>query len=280
MVSIVTDSTVDLTPELIERYGIHVIPYIVHHGQRTFRDGVDIDADGIYRLVDETGELPKTAAPPVADYIRAFDRPGEVIFTGIASALSAGFQNATLAARELPVGKVRLIDSRNITTGIGLLVLQAAELRDRGCSADEIERELTAAFPRVPTSMVLDTLRYVYMGGRCSGVESFVGSLLRIRPVIYALPDGSLGVREKVRGSRRHALQRLLDDFAAHLPEIDLRRVFVTHAGSDPEDLQFVTDEVKRLGAPEELLVAREGCTISCHCGPNTTGILNMVNRV
>jgi DegV family protein with EDD domain len=277
MLSIVTDSTVDLTPELVERYRIHVIPYIVHHGQRTFHDGIDIDADGIYRLVDETGELPRTAAPPVADYIRAFDRPGEVVFTGIASALSAGFQNATLAAQELPPGKVRLIDSRNITTGIGQLVLRAAELRDDGRSADEIERELLDMVPRLRTSMVLDTLKYLYMGGRCSGVESFVGSLLRIRPVIYVLPDGSLGVREKVRGTRRHALQRLLDDFEAHLPEIDLRRVFVTHSGSDAEDLQFVADEVRRIGAPEELLITRAGCTISCHCGPNTTGILYTV---
>jgi len=277
MVSIVTDSTVDLTPELIERNQIHVVPFMVHHGQRAFRDGIDIDADGIYRLVDATGELPKTAAPPVAEYIAAFDRAGEIIFTGIASVLSAGFQNATLAAQEFPLGKVHLIDSRNITTGTGLLVLRAAELRDRGATADEIESKLQAAVPRVRTSMVLDTLKYVYMGGRCSGVESFVGSLLRIRPVIYVLPDGSLGVREKVRGTRRHALQRLVDDFATHLPEIDLARVFVTHAGSDPEDVQFVADEVRRLGAPKELLVTRAGCTISCHCGPNTTGILYIV---
>jgi fatty acid kinase fatty acid binding subunit len=277
MVSIVTDSTVDLSPELVERYRINVIPYIVHHGKRTFHDGIDMDAEGIYQLVEATGELPKTAAPPVADYIQAFDRSDDIIFTGIASALSAGFQNATLAAQEFPPGKVHLIDSRNITTGTGLLVLRAAELRDRGATAGEIESELQAAVPRLRTSMVLDTLKYVYMGGRCSGVESFVGSLLRIRPVIYVLPDGSLGVREKVRGTRRHALQRLVDDFAAHLPEIDLARVFLTHAGSDPEDLQFVADEVRRLGSPKELPVTRAGCTISCHCGPNTTGIMYMV---
>jgi DegV family protein with EDD domain len=249
----------------------------VHHGERTFHDAIDIDAEGIYRLVDATGELPKTAAPPVADYIAAFDGPDDVVFTGIASALSAGFQNATLAAAELPPGNVRLVDSRNITTGTGRLVLRAAELRDQGCSAEEIEREMLDMVPRLRTSMVLDTLKYVYMGGRCSAVESFVGSLLRIRPVIYVLPDGSLAVREKLRGTRRHALQRLVDDFEAHLPEIDLERVFVTHSGSDPEDLQFVADEVRRIGAPKELLVMRAGCTISCHCGPNTTGIMYMV---
>jgi DegV family protein with EDD domain len=159
-------------------------------------------------------------------------------------------------------------------------VLQAAELRAQGRSADEIERELLAAMPRVRTSTVLDTLRHVYMRGRCNGVESFVGSLLRIRPVIYVLPYGSLGVREKVRGTRRRALQTLLDDFEANLPKIDLKRVSVTHTGSDLEDLQFVADEVRRLGAPEELLVTRAGCTIPCHCGPSTTGILYMVKPV
>jgi DegV family protein with EDD domain len=277
MISIVTDSTVDLTPELVKRYQLQIIPFIVHHGERTFHDGVDMDAPGIYRLVEETGQLPKTAAPSVGDYIAAFDRPGEIIFTGLSAALTAGFQNARLAAEEFPAGKVHLVDSRNLSTGTALLVLRAAELRDQGCSAEEIETELLAAVPRVRTSMVLDTLKYLYMGGRCSAVESFVGSLLRIRPVIYVLPDGSLGVREKLRGTRRRALQTLVDDFAAHLAEIDLARVFVTHSGSDPEDVEFVADEVRRLGAPAELLVTRAGCTISCHCGPNTTGILYMV---
>ncbi len=218
MVSIVTDSTVDLTPELIGRFQIHVVPFLVHHGQRTFHDGVDMDAQSIYRLVDETGQLPKTAAPPVADYIAAFDRPGEIVFTGLASALSAGFQNAVLAAEQFPRGKVRLVDSRNLSTGAGLLVLRAAELRDRGGDADEIERELLAAVPRVHTSFVIDTLKYLYMGGRCTAIESFVGSLLQIRPVIAVQEDGTLGVREKIRGSRKRALQAMVDDFAAHLP--------------------------------------------------------------
>jgi fatty acid kinase fatty acid binding subunit len=277
MVSIITDSTVDLTPELIERYRIHVVPFIVHHGDRTFHDGIDIDAQDIYRLVEETGQLPKTAAPPVADYLAAFDRPGEIVFTGLSAALTAGYQNARLAADEFPPGKVHVIDSRNLSSGTGLLVLRAAELRDKGCRADDIERELLAMVPRQRTSMVLDTLKYVYMGGRCTAVESFVGSLLRIRPVVYVLPDGSLAVREKLRGTRRRALQTLVEDFTAHLPELDRTRVFVSHSGSDPEDVQFVVDEVRRLGTPEELLVTQAGCTISCHCGPNTTGILYMV---
>lgn len=274
MVSIVTDSTADLSPELVQRASIYVIPYFVHHGEHAFRDGLDIDSDGVYRLVDETGELPKTAAPPVADYVAAFDRPGPVIFTGIASALSAGFQNARLAAEQFPAGKVRLIDSRNLSTGTGLLALRAADLRDQGLSADEIAADLHAAVGRVHTSFVVDTLKYLYMGGRCTALESVVGSLLRIRPVIAVQPDGSLDVRERLRGSRKRALQSLVDDYRAHLPEMDLRRVFVTHSGSD--DAAWLTEQIRKVGAPQELLVTRAGCTISSHCGPNTIGILYM----
>lgn len=275
MVSIVTDSTADLGAELIERHHIHVVPFPVHHGDQTFRDGVDIDAQRLYRLVEETGRLPKTSAPPVPDYVAAFDRPGDVIFTGLSSALSAGFQHAGMAAEQFPPGKVRLIDSRNLSTGTGLLVLRAADLRDLGCSADEIERELLDLVPKVRTSMVLDTLKYVYMGGRCTAVESIIGSLLQIRPWIAVEPDGSLDVRQKLRGSRRRALQVLIDDFAAHLPEIDLSRVFVSHSGS--EDVDWVVDQVKRIAAPVELLVTQAGSTICTHCGPNTTGILYLV---
>jgi DegV family protein with EDD domain len=275
VVSIVTDSTADLSPELIERYHIHIIPFPVHHGGCTYYDGVDIDAGGLYGLVEATGELPTTAAPPIAAYLAAFDRPGDIVFTGIGAALSAGYQCAKLAAAEFPDGKVRLIDSQNLSTGTGLLVLRAAELRDLGCPADEIERELRAAVPWVRTAFVVDTLRYIYMGGRCTGVERLLGSLLHIRPVIAVEPDGTLGIRQKVRGTRRHALQTLLDDLAANLPEIDRSRVFVTHSGS--EDAQWVADEVKRIAAPQEMLVTQAGCTISTHCGPNTTGIIYMV---
>jgi DegV family protein with EDD domain len=275
MVSVVTDSTADLSSELVERYRIDVIPFAVHHRGRTYYDGVDIDAQRLYGMVETTGELPKTSAAPVASYTAAFDRPGEVIFTGIGAKLSAGLQSAQLAAAEFPAGKVRVIDSRNLSTGTGLLVLRAAELRDRGCSADEIERELLAAVPRVRTSFVVDTLRYIYMGGRCTAVESFVGSLLHIHPVIGVEPDGSLAVRQKLRGTTRRALQALLDDFAAQLPEIDRRRVFVTHSGS--ADARWVADEVRRIASPEELLVTQAGCTISSHCGPNTTGILYLL---
>ncbi len=274
MIHIVTDSTTDLPPQLLAKYDIRVVPFLVHHGDHDYRDGIDIDAAGLYRLVEQTGELPKTAAALLPTYYEAFDQPGEILFTGISSALSVGQQTARLAAEQFPEGKVCLIDSRNLSTGSGHLVLRAAELREQGLSAAEIQQKVQEDAGRVHSSFVVDSLQYLYMGGRCSAMENVVGSLLKIRPVIEVRPDGSLGVRQKVHGSRKRALQVLLDDLAAHLDVLDRRRIFITHSLAD--DAEWLAEQVRALAAPEEVLVTEAGCTISSHCGPNTAGILYM----
>lgn len=274
VISVVTDSCADLPPDLLDRYGIEVLPFRVHCGDRECWDGVDLDSTTVFRMVEETGDLPRTAAPSVAEYAAAFDRPGEVVFVGIGSALSVGMQNALLAAREYPVGKVHVVDSRNLSTGIGHLAILAAEMRDAGLPAAAIARALEAAAGRVRTAFVVDTLAYLHKGGRCTALASLVGSVLRIRPVVAVQPDGTLGVRQRLRGSRRRALQALLDDLARHRERLDPRRVFVTHAGA--EDAGWLAHEVQRVAAPQETLITEAGCTISAHCGPNTIGILYM----
>ena len=279
MVGVISDSTADLGPALAQRFQIQIIPFLVHVGEQTFRDGIDLGAEGIYRFVDETGELPKTAAAPVAAYLAGFQSCDQSVYIGISSKLSIGVQNARLAAQSLPEGRTcqaRVVDSLNLSTGTGLLALLAADLRDQGCTLDEVERAVLAAVPRVRTSFVVDTLRFLYMGGRCTAVQSIASSVLKIRPVIAVSPDGTLGIKEKVRGTRKRALQSLLDDLAAHLPELDRRRVFVTHSGC-VEDAAFLAKEVARLTSPDEVLVTQAGCTVSSHCGPNTIGILYMV---
>nr|MBP8864335.1 DegV family protein [Anaerolineae bacterium] len=230
MVHIFTDSTSDLSPELIARYNINVVPLTVHIADRTFHDDFSVSGKELFAMVDATGQLPTTSAPSVGEFAAAFDRPDEVIYIGISSKLSASVANARLAAETFPAGKVRVIDSLNLSTGAGLLVLRAADLRDQGASAEEIEREVLAAVPKVRTSFVIDTMRYLYMGGRCTALQSLMGGLLQIRPVIYARPDGVLDVKDKIRGSRARTLDAMLRDFQAHRDEVDLRRVFITHA--------------------------------------------------
>jgi len=276
MVHIFTDSTSDLSPELIARYNINVVPLTVHIADKTFHDDFSVSGKELFAMVDATGQLPTTSAPSVGEFTAAFDRPGEVIYIGISSKLSASVANARLAAETFPAGKVRVIDSLNLSTGAGLLVLHAADLRDQGASAEEIEREVLAAVPKVRTSFVIDTMRYLYMGGRCTALQSLMGGLLQIRPVIYARPDGVLDVKDKIRGSRARTLDSMLRDFQAHRDEVDLRRVFITHAES-AEDAAFLSAALAQLAPIQEISITSAGAVISCHCGPGTIGVLYLL---
>lgn len=276
MVHIFTDSTSDLSPELIARYNINVVPLTVHIADKTFRDDFSVSGKELFAMVDATGQLPTTSAPSVGEFAAAFDRPDEVIYIGISSKLSASVANARLAAETFPAGKVRVIDSLNLSTGAGLLVLHAADLRDQGASAEEIEREVLAAVPKVRTSFVIDTMRYLYMGGRCTALQSLMGGLLQIRPVIYARPDGVLDVKDKIRGSRARTLDSMLRDFQAHRDEVDLRRVFITHAES-AEDAAFLSAALAQLAPIQEISITSAGAVISCHCGPGTIGVLYLL---
>ncbi len=273
MIKIVTDSTSDLGEQLTSKYNIQVIPLLVNINNSTYKDGVDISPSEIFSLVNKTGELPKTAPPSVVDYTSVFDCPDDVFFIGISSKLSASMANAKIAADNLKKQNIRIVDSLNLSTGIGLLILHAADMRDEGKSIDEIETTIKQLVPKVHTSFVIDTLTYLHMGGRCTAVQALVGSLLKLRPVIEVRADGTLGVKDKVGGSRKKALTSMLESYKKDLPLIDLRRVFVTHSGCD-DDAQFLAHEIKKISNPQEVLITTAGAVVSSHCGPDTIGIL------
>lgn len=273
---ILTDSTADLGKDLAAEFGVDVIPLTVTLGENAYLDGVEIDQQKLFDLVAQTGILPKTAAPSIGEFVRFFERDGESVFIGISSKLSATIQNARLAAAERGDERVRVIDSLNLSTGIGLLVLRAAELRDAGRSAAEIEQDILTCVPKVRTSFIIDTMEYLYKGGRCNALQALAGSVLKIHPIIEVRPDGTLGVKGKARGLREKGLQMMLDDFAADLDRLDRHRVFVTHT-TCPEDAEFLRQEIIRLAAPDEVRITLAGSVISSHCGPATIGILYMV---
>jgi DegV family protein with EDD domain len=237
---------------------------------------VDIDNPKLFKLVDQYGELPKTAAPSITDFIKAFSGPDEIIYVGISSLLSATVQNAILAGENVGKERVHVIDSRNLSTGIGLLVLKAADMRDRGCGAAEIENELNRLVSCVHTSFFIETLDYLYMGGRCSAMQNIVGSLLKIRPIIEVKQDGSLGIKEKIHGSRKKALKSMLDDLSANLGQVDLRRIFVTHTDC-ADDAAYLKEEILSMAKPEEVLITDAGSVVASHCGPGTIGILYLL---
>jgi DegV family protein with EDD domain len=197
-----------------------------------------------------------------------------MIYIGISSQLSAGYQVASKVAEALPEKKIHVIDSHNLSTGIGLLVLTACDLRDQGYTAEQIIAGVEQVKPRVHTTFVIDTLDYLYKGGRCSAMERLMGSMLHIRPVIEVNPlKGSMDVKEKINGSRRKALKSMLVDFESHLPNIDLKRVFLTHTGCD-EDALYLKEELFKLAPRENVYITNAGCTIASHAGPDTIGIL------
>jgi DegV family protein with EDD domain len=277
MINILTDSCADLSPQLIAKYGINVIRLSVFINNQTYRDGLDITPNQIYLSVNQFGTLPKTSAPAIGEFLDFYTNlPGELIFIGIGSKLSATVQNAALAAEQLTDRKIHVIDSCNLSTGIGLLVLQAAEMARQGCPGDEIVRATLASLPKVHTSFVVDTLEYIYMGGRCSAIQNIVGSLLKIRPIIGVKVDGTLDIKEKSRGTRKKALTTLLDEFKTNLPNINLQRVFITHTGCDG-DAEYLKGELNKIAPITELYITTAGATISSHCGPNTIGILYLM---
>ena len=273
MIHILTDSCSDLGQELIDQHNIEFISLAVFMDNHDYRDQVDLDTQTLFSLVEKTGDLPKTSAPPVTEFSQFLDRDGETIFIGISSKLSATVNNARLSCQNLPSRSIHIIDSLNLSSGIGLLVLKAAELRGQGYSAEYIEQVVSQAIPKVHSSFVIDTLDYLYKGGRCSAISMVVGSLLKIRPVIEVRPDGTLGVKEKITGSRKKALDSLILDIKKHLHELDPHRVFITHTGC-PQDAQYLADELRKLTAIENLHITIAGATIASHCGPNTIGIL------
>lgn len=272
MIYILSDSCSDLGPELLQRFGVETIPFPVSIGEETFLDGVTISTSELLAKTAQSNKLPKTAAPAIGQYINFFSRPGPVIFTGIGSKLSAGMHNALLARQELPDREIHIVDSHNLSSGIGLTVLLAAEMRNQGATPEEIIHAMEAQAPRVRTSFVIDTLDFLYMGGRCSAMQHLFGSLLKIRPVV-AVNEGALIIRDKIRGSRKKALDSMLADFDAHLSHVNLRRLFITHTGCH-EDAQYLADELRKRAAIDDLCITIAGSTIASHCGPNTIGIL------
>ena len=275
-IRITADSTCDLSPELLAQYNIETLPlYIIHDGTE-YKDGVDITPDALYEKVRASGKLGSTAAVNVDDYLAFFSRLREtcetVIHFTISSEMSSCCQNARIAAEE--VGGVYVIDSRNLSTGIGLQVLRACELAQRGMAAEVIVSAITAMADKVDASFVPDKLEYLKMGGRCSAVAALSATLLRIHPCIQ-VREGSMGVGKKYTGSHEAVLMKYLKDRLAKLEDVDLSRVFITHSGmSDPALVDKVKDAVLAIAPFEDVQVTRAGCTISNHCGPDTLGVL------
>lgn len=274
-VMIVSDSTCDLSPELTDRYGIKILPLGVNLGEKLYSDGVDITPDDIYEHYEKTGELPKTSAVNMADFSDFFEEYTEkgysIICFTISAEMSSTFNNARMAGEDFD--RVFVVDTRNLSTGSGLLVCAAGDMARENKSAEEIYNAVCALRDRVSASFVIDDLEFLHKGGRCSALAAFGANLLKLKPCIV-VKDGKMGVAKKYRGSFAQVLKTYVADQLGDGSDIECDRVFVTHAGCDEDIVTACVEEVKALGIFKEVLITRAGCTVSSHCGRNTLGVL------
>jgi DegV family protein with EDD domain len=274
-VKITCDSTCDLTAELYSKYDVEVISLGILLGEKLHKDGVDIESDGVFAYVSETGILPKTSAISIGEYQEVFrkyvDDGYQVVHINLSSGLSSCYQNACIAAKE--VGNVFPIDSLNLSSGSGHLVIEASKMASEGKSAEEIVQRVTELREKLDVSFVLQTLDYLRKGGRCSALTALGANLLQLRPEIE-VKDGKMGVGNKYRGKMDKSISDYVRGRLEGRTDLLLDRIFVTHSGVPAEIVSDVMAQVKQLQPFAEVIETRAGCTITSHCGPNCLGVL------
>ena len=278
MVKIISDSTCDLSQELLERYDIAVLPLQVTLGDESYEDGINITVDEIYQWADENKTTPKTAAPAIETAVSVLspwlEKGNDLICFSVSESMSTSANVMRLAAKELKAtDRVTVIDSQNLSTGGGLLVIEAAILAKEGKSAEEITAHVKALRPLVRASFVVDTLTYLHRGGRCSSVAALAGGMLKLHPKIV-VAEGKMGVSKKYRGKMTRVLPEYVEDMKEELMNACTERVFITHSGCEQETLDQVKTILEGLGRFEEIHTTRAGSVISSHCGPGTLGVL------
>jgi len=274
-VKISADSTCDLPKELIDTYDIGILPlYIVRDGD-SLRDGEEITTPEVFAYAEQTGKLCGTAAVTMLDYVSAWTEWKKeydaIVHVSLSSELSASYNNACIAAEE--VGNVWVVDSRNLSTGSGHLVLDAAIMAKNGEEAPEIAAELLRLIPKLDVSFILDTLDNLRRGGRCTALQALGANLLSLKPCIE-VHEGSMRVAKKYRGKTDHVFIQYVMDRLKNRDDIDLRRVFITDSGIPDEVRQTIEDAVLACQPFEKVYHNLSGCTISSHCGPYSMGVL------
>lgn len=273
------DSTCDLTERQKEENHILSCPLHIILNDKSYDDSVDIFPEELYASFRSTGQLPKTAAVNTEEYIRKFlpyiNDGFDIVHINISSAISTSYQNCCEAAEK--TGHIYPIDSKNLSTGTGLLVLEAVRLVREGCTAKECETKLNELVSHVHASFILDRLDFMRAGGRCSTVAMLGANLLSLKPCIEVNPvNGKMSVGKKYRGSLEKVLPQYVSDKINACPHIRNGRIFITHSGISAGREQLVYNHLKETGRFSEIIVTRASCTISSHCGPNTLGVLFM----
>ena len=274
-IKIISDSTCDLSQELLEKYNITLVPLTIVKDGQAFSDGVNITPADIFAHVAAGGSLCSTTAMNAGEYTEYFQKYSKeydgVLHINISSEFSSSYQNACLAAEDFD--NVRVLDSRNLSTGQGLVVLKACELAKTCESLDDLHAQLVAFTDKVEASFLLDQLQYMVKGGRCSAVVALGANLLNLKPCIE-VKNGKMSVVKKYRGNYAKCLASYVKDRLANRDDLDKGTLFVTRTPVTDECLKAVADTVEQYNDFENIYWTEAGCTVSCHCGPSTLGVL------
>lgn len=277
-VKIVADSTCDLNPQLLEKYEIEVIPLNVNLGDQSYFDGVDIHTPDLFEYYKKTGKLATTSAPTPAYYEEFYrrwtDEGYEVVHFSISAELTVTPNIAKMAAENFD--NIYPVDSRNVSVGMGLLALKAAELRNEGCGAKEIAERVSAMTGKVRTAFIISTLEYMYKGGRCTGVQMLGANLLNLKPCIE-VQDGKMDVTKKYRGNLESVLCQMVENKLKDAEDLDLSRMLIASYDVDQKTINAVKKKALEYQNFAEIIPNDTGCSVSVHCGPGTLGIIYMV---
>ena len=281
MVRIITDSTNDLTRELLKKLNIEVVPLYVNFDSDTYRDGIDLNTEQLYAEVEKRGMLPKTAAVTIGDLVEKF-RPyveagDEIVYTGISKQMSRSYENALMAKEELETDKIYVVDSKNLSSGIGLLLLKACKDRDNGLSGKEIAERMEKNTNLVLSQFAIEKMDYLYKGGRCSSIAAIAATVLRIKPIIQ-VRDGKMSVQQKPIGKMKVALDKMIAQIERDKDRLDTDHILVTHSIA-PESAAYIIPILKEKFPGVDIIETCAGCVISSHCGRGTIGILYMVKE-
>lgn len=269
------DSTCDLSAEQIRDNHIGIMPLHIELGGKEYLDGVDVAPDDIFAYVDGGGDLAATAAVNPEEYADCFEQWAKeydfVIHITISADFSSCFQNACIAAEDLD--NVYVVDSRNLSTGHGLVVLEACRMAKEGLAPDQIVSQLNELTGRVEASFILEHLSYLRKGGRCSSVAALGANMLKLRPCIE-VRDGKMGVGKKYRGNFEKCLRAYIQDQIKDRTDLELTRIFITHTRLPEQTIEVAQETVRDLQAFTEVCETLASCTVSTHCGPGTIGVL------
>ena len=274
-IKIMSDSTCDLSQDLIEKHDITIVPLTVIKGNEQFKDGVNITPAEIFAHVAAGNDLCSTTAINVGEYTECFEKYSKeydgIIHISLGSGFSSSYQNACIAAEDYD--NIRVIDSQNLSTGQGLVVLKACQLAESCQDLDAIAMELDAYTERIESSFLLDQLRYMVKGGRCSSAAALGANLLNLKPCIE-VKEGKMAVVKKYRGNYAKSLASYVKDRIANRANLDRGTLFVTRTPISDECLKAVKDAIESYADFENIYWTEAGSTVSCHCGPGTLGLL------